>query len=281
MKLKTLDDKDLDAIVAARMAQRVNTAKTAQTATVKPMMLPREGAPGSRAPPDPDASSSSSSSSSSSPRGPRGGPVAPQASARAAAAPAPVSSAGNPALAVKREKVGSDDDVETLAEVRARHERERKAAEEQLRVDKAKALQGAGARAGLTGLGLSGGSAALQADIGRASDRGAILTMADLGRKQSDEDFQAIQRQAAIDDLEDAQDKDLDNDNDVNGVPVGDGVGDADPENNPENDTVDWRKLPIGTPSSISMDISKSMGAPPGTVFYDPYRGMFRVRGRS
>jgi hypothetical protein len=277
MKLKTIDDKDLDAIVAARMAQqRVNTAKTAQAATVKPMMLPREGAPGSRAPLDPDASSSSSSS----PRGPRGGPEAPQASVRAAAAPAPVS-AGNPALIAKREKAGSDDDVETLAEVRARHERERKAAEEQLRVDKAKALQGAGARAGLTGLGLSGGSAALQADIGRASDRGAILTMADLGRKQSDEDFQAIQRQAAIDDLEDAQDKDLDGDGDVNGAPVGDGVGDADPENNPENDTVDWHKLPIGTPSSISMDISKSMGAPPGTVFYDPYRGMFRVRGRS
>jgi hypothetical protein len=57
--------------------------------------------------------------------------------------------------------------------------------------------------------------------------------MADLGRKQRDEDFQAVQRQAAIADLEDAQDTDVDGDGMVNGRKVGGKIGDGNPDNDP------------------------------------------------
>lgn len=128
---------------------------------------------------------------------------------------------------------GVDDDVDLLAQTRADHERERKAAEDELKAAKAKALQAANARASLGGLGLSGATAALNSDIGRMQDRTAIEAMSDLGRKQRDEDFQAIQRQAAIDDLEDAQDEDVDGDGDVNGRRVDGKIGDGNPDNDP------------------------------------------------
>lgn len=127
----------------------------------------------------------------------------------------------------------ADDDVSLLAQTRADHERERKAAEDELKVAKAKALQAANARASLGGLGLSGATSALNSDISRTQDRTAIEAMADLGRKQRDEDFQAIQRQAAIDDLEDAQDEDVDGDGFVNGKKVGGKIGDGNPDNDP------------------------------------------------
>jgi hypothetical protein len=111
----------------------------------------------------------------------------------------------------------SDDDLDGLARTRAEREKERRAAEEELRLGKQKALQQANARAGLGGFGLSGGTAALVSDIGRQQDRSATLAMADLGRRQRDEDFTAIQRLAAITDLEDAYQQDLDGDGRIAG----------------------------------------------------------------
>ena len=95
---------------------------------------------------------------------------------------------------------------------------------------------GAAAKAGLGGFGLSGGSAAMASDIGSADARERVLALQDLANAQKDQDFQDIQRTAAIDDLEEEQDRDLDGDGDVAGKSLrGKGVtlfGDGDPSNN-------------------------------------------------
>lgn len=116
---------------------------------------------------------------------------------------------------MKRQAEG--DDLDQLARSRLEREKERKAAADELAAGKQKALAQGAARAGLGGFGLSGASATLQSDIGRTQDRSATLAMAQLDRGQRDEDFLAIQRQAALDDLEDAQGKDLDGDGKVAG----------------------------------------------------------------
>lgn len=124
------------------------------------------------------------------------------------------------------------DEMDALSRDRLDREAERKAAADELARGKANALQAADARAGLGGFGLSGGTAALQGDIGRTQDRSATLAMAEFDRRQRDDDFTSVQRQAALDDLESASDTDYDGDGMIGGRKVGaDGVGDGIPDN--------------------------------------------------
>jgi hypothetical protein len=118
--------------------------------------------------------------------------------------------------------MGGTADIDELARTRAERERERRAAEEELRLGKQRAIQQADARAGLGGFGLSGATSAQLSNVARAQDRTATLTLADLDRRQRDEDFQAVQRRAALDDLEDAQGRDLDGDGLIAGEKPGD-----------------------------------------------------------
>lgn len=137
-----------------------------------------------------------------------------------------------------------DESLDLLAQMRADQAKEKQAQEAELAKTRQQALADASARSGFGGFGLSGGSAALQSDIGRQQSRTAELARADLGRKQRDEQFQAIQRQVALSDLESAQDEDIDHDGKIAGKPVGGKVGDGDPENNPE-EPVDKEKRDI------------------------------------
>ncbi len=104
------------------------------------------------------------------------------------------------------------DDVDDLARTRAEREKERKAAEEELRLGKQRAVQQTDARAGLAGFGQAGAPSAQLSNVARAQDRTATLALADLDRRQRDEEFQAIQRKAALDDLEEANDVDYNGD---------------------------------------------------------------------
>ncbi len=145
------------------------------------------------------------------------------------------------------------DDLDPLVEARMKQDAERKAAADELARGKAQALAGGAAKAGLGGFGLSGGSAAMASDIGRAQDRTAVTTLGDLDKKNRDEDFQAIQRRAALDDLEDAANKDFDGDGFVDGEAVDGNVGNGDPgAATPGNDKAEqaalekqWSKAPI------------------------------------
>jgi hypothetical protein len=101
---------------------------------------------------------------------------------------------------------------EDLGDIDTRQERERQAFADELEARRAEAMQQAQARAGLGGMGLSGATSELTADIGRQEARAGDIAMADLARQQSQEKFQEIQRQVGIHDLEQAQDQDLDGD---------------------------------------------------------------------
>lgn len=119
----------------------------------------------------------------------------------------------------------AEDELDDLARTRAEREKERKAAEEELRLGKQRAVQQADARAGLAGFGLSGATSAQVSNVARAQDRTATLTLADLDRRQRDEDFQAIQRKAALADLEDAYGEDIDGDGRIAGqLPIATGT---------------------------------------------------------
>ena len=122
---------------------------------------------------------------------------------------------GRPAAPAQQQQ----DPLTEMAQLRLDQAAEKKAKEEELAVNRAKALEGVGARAGLGGLGLSGASAALQTDTARAYDRSNTLALADFTRAQTDQtraqseqEWQTIQRQAALSDLEDAQNADLNGD---------------------------------------------------------------------
>ncbi len=118
---------------------------------------------------------------------------------------------------------------------------EQDAARADLAAGKAKALMMANARAQLAGMGLSGATAQLEGDIGRTQDRGAVLSMAELQRRQRDEgrddrgldiderraasaetradadaEFTKLQRKIAINLLEEQTGQDQDDDGDVN-----------------------------------------------------------------
>ena len=126
-----------------------------------------------------------------------------------------------------------ENDVGDLARMKAEHDKELAATQEQLAASKAQALQTTAAKSGAAGFGLSGASAALQGDVGAAQDRNAVLTLADLRGKQNDENSAELQREVALNDAEESDDRDLNHDGFINGVKVGGNVGDGNPNNNP------------------------------------------------
>jgi hypothetical protein len=113
---------------------------------------------------------------------------------------------------------GEDTEIADLARLKQRQEAERKAAEDELRAQRAKALEDVAARSGLGGFGLSGASASMRNDTARVQDRNNTLALADLDKRQRDEQFQQVQRDAVLNDLEAAEGVDLDGDGDIAGM---------------------------------------------------------------
>jgi len=101
---------------------------------------------------------------------------------------------------------------EDLGDIDTRQERERQAFADELEARRAEAMQQAQARAGLGGMGLSGATAELTADIGRQEARAGDIAMADLGRRQQQETFDELRRQASIWGFEEEFGVDLDGD---------------------------------------------------------------------
>ena len=101
---------------------------------------------------------------------------------------------------------------EDVTDIDARQERERAAFADELAARKAEQQQQAEARAGLGGMGLSGATAELTADIGRQAERAGDIAMADLGRRQQQETFDELRRQASIWTFEEEFGVDLDGD---------------------------------------------------------------------
>jgi hypothetical protein len=199
---KRLNDSALEAL-ASRMANDKNVQKPGTVAT-----SPRTPASPAKALPDLSGKPSAGSVTTS-PRPPgSGAPAKP-------AAP-------------------DESSLDYLSRLRAEQDRVTEATKADLAAGKAKASLDAGARAGAAGMGLSGATAALKSDIGRQQDRGAVLALDELSRRQADQEFQAIGQQAAILDYEDAYDLDMDGDGMVGGQKVGGKVGDGDPENDPK-----------------------------------------------
>ena len=108
--------------------------------------------------------------------------------------------------------------LDDLARLRADQAATRKATEEQLAANRAQALQDVAARSGLGGLGLSGASASLLADTGRVQDRNAVLARAELDSAQRDDEWQAVQRNAVLSDLEAADGVDYNGDGRIGGT---------------------------------------------------------------
>lgn len=108
-----------------------------------------------------------------------------------------------------QEPQGMFDDLE---DIDTRQERERQAFADELEARRAEAMQQAEARAGLGGMGLSGATAELTADIGRQEARAGDIAMADLSRRQQQETFDELRRQASIWAFEEEFDVDLDGD---------------------------------------------------------------------
>lgn len=109
----------------------------------------------------------------------------------------------------------SSPDMDALAAFRAEQTKAREAEVQQLGIDKATALQNAAAASGLGGMGLSGASAALQSNIRSSQDRNAALTLSQFDNNQQTQDFNNLQRQAAIWDMEQALNTKLDGDNSI------------------------------------------------------------------
>ena len=101
---------------------------------------------------------------------------------------------------------------EDLGDIDTRQERERQAFADELESRRAEAMQQAQARAGLGGMGLSGATAALTSDIGRQEARAGDIAMADLARRQQQETFDELRRQASIWAFEEEFGVDLDGD---------------------------------------------------------------------
>lgn len=129
-----------------------------------------------------------------------------------------------------QDEQGMFDDLEDINE---RQKQEREAFADELESRRAEAEMAAQARAGLGGMGLSGATTALVGDVGRQEARAGDIAMADLARQQSQERFQEVQREQAIWDVEQSQDKDLDGDGTVAGEPVGGSIGDGNSGNDP------------------------------------------------
>jgi hypothetical protein len=116
---------------------------------------------------------------------------------------------------------------EDLGDIDTRQERERQAFADELEARRAEAMQQAQARAGLGGMGLSGATAELTADIGRQEARAGDIAMADLGRRQQQETFDDLRRQASIWAFEEEFGVDLDGDGEF-------GAGDQPVDEQPE-----------------------------------------------
>jgi len=243
---KRLPDAALDAL-AARMATEKSAQKPGTVAT-----SPRAPAAPAKAPPG--FSGKPSGSMTTSPRPPgSGAPAKP-------AAP-------------------DESSLDYLSRLRAEQDRVTEATKADLAAGKAKASLDAGARAGAAGMGLSGAKEALKSDIGRQQDRGAVLALDELARRQTDQELQAIGQQAAILDYEDAYDLDMDGDGMVGDRPIDSksGVGDGDPENDIEGAPTakDAQKAALAEQNSI-YDVDDyswwdDKNAPPGSV-EAPYR---------
>lgn len=96
--------------------------------------------------------------------------------------------------------------------------RERMAAEEEIDASNAKQQMDARSRAGLGGLGLSGGAQAGAGDLARQQARTKALTMADFDKMAEDREFTDIQRDAALIDFEEAYELDLNGDGRIGGI---------------------------------------------------------------
>jgi hypothetical protein len=141
------------------------------------------------------------------------------------------------ARALSEEAGDGDKELDELAQMRLDHKKERERREYDLKAGKAQALQQADARAGLSGAGLSGAAASTRANIGRAQDRESSRELTELGRSQRDEEWQGTQRDIALRQLEEEEDRDLDGDGTVDGDPAQGLIGDGNPENNPVDET--------------------------------------------
>jgi hypothetical protein len=108
---------------------------------------------------------------------------------------------------------------EDLGDIDTRQERERQAFADELEARRAEAMQQAQARAGLGGMGLSGATAELTADIGRQEARAGDIAMADLARRQQQETFDELRRQASIWTFEEEFGVDLDGDGNYGAPP--------------------------------------------------------------
>jgi hypothetical protein len=113
--------------------------------------------------------------------------------------------------------------------------KEREAARQQLEADKARQLQGVGARAGVGGFGLFGGTSTALQDTANVADRNETNSLADLDKKQRDEKFLRLRQKALTDELEYDEDTDIDGDGTIAGQKVGGNIGDGDPTNNDDN----------------------------------------------
>ena len=116
---------------------------------------------------------------------------------------------------------------EDVTDIDARQERERQAFADELAARKAEQQQQAEARAGLGGMGLSGATAELTADIGRQAERAGDIAMADLGRRQQQETFDELRRQASIWAFEEEFNVDLDGDGNEGAPPTQQERGEA------------------------------------------------------
>lgn len=95
---------------------------------------------------------------------------------------------------------------------------------------------GAAAKAGLGGFGLSGGSAAMAADIGSADARNRVLALQDLANAQKDQAFQDVQRAADLADLEDQMGVDVNGDGKIGFDAFDPNAGESDGNPNADNE---------------------------------------------
>lgn len=132
------------------------------------------------------------------------------------------------AAAAAKGPLNPGDDLDDVVDARM-------AAEQEIDAQNAQATLQQRARSGLMGGGLSGASSAAEGNLARQQARSKTLALQDFDRQAENDDFTDIQRRAAIMDLEDAYDTDIDGDGTINGrkIDVEAGIGDGDIENDP------------------------------------------------
>jgi hypothetical protein len=155
--------------------------------------------------------------------------------------------------------VGTDPEFDQFA-------KEREAARQQLEADKARQLQGVGARAGVGGFGLFGGTSTALQDTANVADRNETNSLADLDKKQRDEKFLRLREKALTDELEYDEDTDIDGDGTIAGQKVGGNIGDGDPTNNDDKGKTKPKPkdkhTAAGDAAGVVDDVAKYFGAP-------------------